>query len=129
MSLKEKYAQLITYAQMSGVANLSITEKNNVLYVSGDAIPTVKDQLWKMYDKIDPDMRAGDLVLKINEIGVAGGSGGSGEEIYEVKAGDNLSKIAKKYPDMTWQKIFEANKDILKNPDLIHPGQKLRIPL
>jgi len=29
---------------------------------------------------------------------------------------------------VTWQKIFEANRDQIKNPDLIHPGQKLRIP-
>ena len=50
--------------------------------------------------------------------------------IYEVKSGDTLSKIAKQYYDdaNAYMKIFEANKDILKNPNLIHPGQKLRIP-
>ncbi|NDW09452.1 LysM peptidoglycan-binding domain-containing protein [Dysgonomonas sp. 520] len=122
MSLKDKYAKLIQYAQSSGVQNLAVTEQDNVLYVSGAAAASVKDQIWKIYDEIDPDMRAGDLVLKIDV--VAGG-----EETYEVKAGDNLSKIAAKYPGMTWQKIFEANKDQLKNPDMIHPGQKLRIPL
>jgi nucleoid-associated protein YgaU len=122
MSLQDKYAQLVTYAQSSGVQNLSVIEKDNVLYVSGSATSSVKDQLWKIYDQIDPDMRAGDLVLNVEVIP-------GGEEIYEVKAGDNLSKIAAKYPGMTWQKIFDANKDILKNPDLIHPGQKLKIPV
>ena len=49
---------------------------------------------------------------------------------YTVAAGDNLSKIAKKfYGDANqWKKIFEANRDTLKNPDLIHPGQVLKIP-
>lgn len=49
---------------------------------------------------------------------------------YEVKKGDTLSKIAKEvYGDPSlYSKIFEANKDRLKNPDLIQVGQKLRIP-
>ena len=49
---------------------------------------------------------------------------------HEVVAGDTLSKIAEKYygdPGLYTQ-IFEANKDILANPDLIRIGQKLRIP-
>jgi nucleoid-associated protein YgaU len=49
---------------------------------------------------------------------------------YTVVAGDSLSKIAKKfYGDANdWKRIFEANKDLIKNPDLIRPGQKLKIP-
>jgi nucleoid-associated protein YgaU len=50
------------------------------------------------------------------------------ETYYTVKNGDSLSKIAKNYPGLTWQKIYEANKDQLKNPDPIYPGQKLVIP-
>ena len=38
------------------------------------------------------------------------------------------SQFTAKYQGVTWQKIFEANRDQIKNPDLIHPGQKLRIP-
>jgi len=47
-----------------------------------------------------------------------------------VKSGDSLSKIAKReYGDAgAWKAIFEANQDQIKNPDLIHPGQKLKIP-
>jgi nucleoid-associated protein YgaU len=44
-----------------------------------------------------------------------------------VKSGDNLSKIGAKY-GVTWKEIYEANKDIIKNPDLIQPGWKLKIP-
>lgn len=52
------------------------------------------------------------------------------ERIYEVKPGDTLSKISLEYYGSAnkYMKIFDANKDILDNPDLIKPGQKLRIP-
>ena len=45
-------------------------------------------------------------------------------------AGDSLSKIAKReYGDANaWQRIYDANRDIIKDPDLIHPGQHLVIP-
>ena len=54
----------------------------------------------------------------------------SAERFYEVVSGDTLGKIAQKYygKASAYMKIFEANKDILTNPDLIKPGQKLRIP-
>ena len=49
---------------------------------------------------------------------------------HTVESGDNLSKIAKKfYGDANkYPQIFEANKPMLKDPDKIYPGQKLRIP-
>jgi nucleoid-associated protein YgaU len=49
---------------------------------------------------------------------------------YTVQKGDNLSKIAKHfYGDANmWKEIFEANKDQIKDPDMIHPGQELKIP-
>ena len=49
---------------------------------------------------------------------------------YTVAAGDSLSKIAKKFygDGNKWKRIFEANRDTVKNPDLIHPGQVLKIP-
>ena len=51
-------------------------------------------------------------------------------EIYTVASGDSLSRIAKRfYGDANqWRKIFDANRDQIDNPDLIHPGQKLKIP-
>jgi nucleoid-associated protein YgaU len=50
--------------------------------------------------------------------------------MYEVKAGDTLSKIAKSvYGDANaYEKIFEANKPMLTDPNKIYPGQQLRIP-
>jgi nucleoid-associated protein YgaU len=49
---------------------------------------------------------------------------------YTVVAGDSLSKIAKReYGDASkWHRIFDANRDKIQNPDLIHPGQVLNLP-
>jgi nucleoid-associated protein YgaU len=49
---------------------------------------------------------------------------------YTVQKGDSLSKIAKReYGDaQSWHRIYEANRDTIKNPDLIYPGQVIRIP-
>ena len=51
-------------------------------------------------------------------------------QIYEVKAGDSLSKIAKQFygNGSAWKKIFDANTDVLHDPNKIFPGQKLKIP-
>jgi nucleoid-associated protein YgaU len=52
------------------------------------------------------------------------------DQWYTVTPGDSLSKIAKRFygDGNRWQKIFEANRDQIKDPDLIKPGQKLKIP-
>ena len=49
---------------------------------------------------------------------------------YTIKSGDSLSKIAKEFYGNAgdWQKIYQANKDKIKDPNLIHPGQKIIIP-
>ena len=49
---------------------------------------------------------------------------------YSVVSGDSLSKIAKReYGDANkWRVIYEANRDVIKDPDLIYPGQVLNIP-
>lgn len=49
---------------------------------------------------------------------------------YTIQKGDSLSKIAKeRYGDaMKWKELFEANREVIKDPDLIYPGQQIRIP-
>ncbi len=61
---------------------------------------------------------------------VNAGSSSTASKIYEVKSGDSLSRIAKQeYGNADdWPRIFDANKDILKDPNKIFPGQKLKIP-
>ena len=52
-------------------------------------------------------------------------------EFYEIVSGDTLGGIAKKYYGSAgkYMKIFEANRDIISDPNKIYPGQKIRIPL
>jgi nucleoid-associated protein YgaU len=49
---------------------------------------------------------------------------------YTIQPGDSLSKIARKYygNPADWQKIYQANKDKIKDPNMIYPGQKIIIP-
>lgn len=51
-------------------------------------------------------------------------------EYYTIVSGDSLSKIARKYYGnaMDYPKLFEANREVIKDADLIYPGQKIRIP-
>ena len=73
MALQDKYKEQIDTAKNSGVRNLQVSEQNNVLHVTGEAPNAqVKDTLWNVYNKIDPDYRAGDLVLDVNTNATAG---------------------------------------------------------
>ena len=65
---------------------------------------------------------------------VSGGSSSSAPNVSRrtvtVKEGDSLSKIAKRElgDAEKWHAIYEANRDTIKNPDLIQPGQVLTLP-
>jgi len=121
MAVREKYQSLIDMANQNGVSDLQVSEEGDVLHVTGTApSEEVKQKLWDEYNRIDPDMRSGDLVMNMEV-------GGGGGETYTVKPGDSLSKIGHHF-GVSWQKIFEANKDQIKDPDKIFPGQTLRIP-
>lgn len=52
-------------------------------------------------------------------------------DYYVIQKGDTLSAIAKKFLGNAndYTKLFEANREVIKDPDLIYPGQKIRIPL
>jgi nucleoid-associated protein YgaU len=123
MALKEKYTELINVANSSGVTNLQVREQDGVLYIDGVApSEDVKKKLWDTYNRIDPDYRAGDLVMNIS---VPKDMGGTQE--HTVVKGDSLSKIGKKF-GVQWKDIYEANRERVKDPDHIEPGWKLKIP-
>jgi hypothetical protein len=65
MALSDKYQSLLNIAHQNGVTNLQVLEENNVLYIRGTAPKQVKKQMWDEYNRIDPGMRCGDLVLSI----------------------------------------------------------------
>jgi hypothetical protein len=121
MALTDKYQSLIAMAGQGGMSDLQVAEQDGVLYVTGKTSDgDLKQRLWDEYNRIDPDYRAGDLVLNVE---VEGG----GFEEYTVAPGDSLSKIAGKW-GLNWKQLWDENRDQISNPDMIHPGQKLRIP-
>ena len=129
MALMDKYQSLIDLGNQLGVSGFNTREENGVLYVDGVAASAeAKQQLWDEYGRLDPDYRSGDVVMNISapEGDTASGGAGGGST-YTVQAGDSLSKIGSRY-GVSWQKIFEANRDKLDDPDEIQPGQELTIP-
>ncbi|MFH7000311.1 LysM peptidoglycan-binding domain-containing protein [Flavobacterium sp. FlaQc-57] len=121
MSLLDKYKELTDLATNLGIANLQVREQDNVLYVDGTAKSAEdKEKLWSAYGKLDPDFRSADVVMNIAVAETT-------TTDYTVVSGDSLSKIGKAH-GVSWQAIFEANRDIIKNPDLIQAGWKLKIP-
>ena len=77
-------------------------------------------------EQVKPDFS--DVQSKVTSTeSIAGGF--TGEQAYTVEMGDNLSKIARHfYGKQDWKRIFDANRDQLSDPDLIQPGQVLKIP-
>ena len=73
MALKDKYKELIDAATGAGISDLKVSEQDNVLYIDGSTTDgKVKDNLWNIYNKIDPDFRAGDLILNIDASAAVG---------------------------------------------------------
>ncbi|MFD0988574.1 LysM peptidoglycan-binding domain-containing protein [Mariniflexile jejuense] len=124
MAVKAKYQAVLDLGEALNIKNGDVQEENGVLKVKGIAnTPYEKNLLW---DKIKEIGGENPSDIKAN-ITVAD------ESIYHkhtVKSGETLGKIAKQYYDNAskYNAIFQANTNILKNPDLIHPGQELVIP-
>lgn len=123
--LREKYQPLVDMANQLGVSGVTVEDGEGFIRIHGTAPnDDAKKQLWDEYNRIDPEYRSGDLVLDID---VNGNAAGGGANAYTVQSGDSLSKIGQKY-GVSWQAIYDANKDQIKDPDKIYPGQELKIP-
>lgn len=122
--MKAKYQSVLDLGLELNIKNGDVREEDGKLKIWG----TAKNQYEKnlLWDKIKEiggenptdimaDITVEDTTIYANHI---------------VKIGESLSKIAKHYygNPMKYHSIFEANKHILKNPDIIHPGQELIIP-
>jgi len=124
MSLQEKYQSILELANQNGTT-YTLSESDGVLHIDGSApSDEAKQQLWDEYNRIDPEYRTGDLILNVS---TGAGNAGGGANTYTVQSGDNLTKIGAKY-GISWNAIYEANRDILDDPDKIQPGQELKIP-
>jgi nucleoid-associated protein YgaU len=122
--LQTKYQSLLDLANSNGSTYQLSGGDDGVLHIDATAPSAeAKQALWDEYARIDPNYQSGDLVLNVTE----GAAAGSGSNTYTVQSGDNLSKIGAKY-GISWNAIYEANRDIISDPDMIHPGQELKIP-
>jgi len=123
--LKAKYQSVIDLAKARGVHLKNVHIENEKLLIRGDAPnQSIKSEVWNQIKTVDP--KYADLTA---DIGVDAALVVP-PRMHEVVAGDTLSKIAKKFYGSAneYMKIFEANKDQLKDPDKIRVGQKLKIP-
>ncbi len=106
------------------IKNLQVTFKDGVITLAGECDSHAT--------KEKAVLLAGNIkgVAKVEDGGLKAPAPVEETEYYTVVKGDSLSKIAKKYYANAnkWPTLFEANKEVIKNPDLIYPGQKLRIP-
>lgn len=67
MALMDKYKEITDAAVAAGITDLQVREQDGVLYIDGTAPSgAVKDQLWNIYDKLDPNFASGDLVMNVN---------------------------------------------------------------
>lgn len=75
MALQDKYKELIDTANASGIAGLQVAELDGVLHIDGVA-PSgdIKDKLWAVYGKIDPNFLTGDVVLSVTVAPAAAGT-------------------------------------------------------
>jgi nucleoid-associated protein YgaU len=122
--LSDKFASVVSAAQSAG-CQINTSEENGKLVISGTC-PTQHDvnQVWDALKQVDPGMSGGDFAINLT----AQRTDIFGE--YTVQSGDTLSNIAKQVTGgkLTYQQIFEANRDVLSDPNQIQPGQKLKIP-
>jgi nucleoid-associated protein YgaU len=127
MGLRDKYAYAIQTAK--GKFDGSAQEKDGKLHFAGTVKSDAEaNEIWNAIKTI-PDWRT-DIVADIKVVAPPASAAAAAAKTYTVKAGDTLGAIAKaQLGDAgAYMKIFNANKDLLTDPDKIKPGQVLKIP-
>lgn len=107
-----------------GISNLGVEFDNGKVLLAGDA-----DSSEAMEKTV---LIAGNVkgVSDVDASGINAPAMTEDVQYYTVVSGDSLSKIAKEFLGnaMDYPKIFEANREVIKDANLIYPGQKIRIP-
>lgn len=134
--LKTKYQKALDTIKQRGVVLAHMNMDGEKLYLQG-AAPSedIKNEVWNAVKAADSSF--GDLTLDLSvdsslpqPAAPQAAAPAASVRTYTVKPGDTLSKIAKDFYGNAneYPKIFEANRDKLKNPDVIRDGQELVIP-
>ncbi|WP_299620050.1 LysM peptidoglycan-binding domain-containing protein [uncultured Tenacibaculum sp.] len=122
--MKAKYQSVLNLGEQLEIKNGDVKEENGVLHISGTAKNQYeKNLIWDEIKKAGGESPS-DIVadISVEDTSVYAN--------HTVQSGETLGKIAKHYygDAMKYKEIFEANTNILKSADLIHPGQELVIP-
>jgi nucleoid-associated protein YgaU len=136
MGLRDMYAYTVKVAKDK--FHGTIDERDGKLYLKGTVdTENEKNEIWNAIKTIPTWQK--DVVADIRVTGGPATTTGAGmkpsattqtAKTYTVKSGDTLSRIAKQHLGNAndYMKIFELNKDQLTDPDMIEPGQVLRLP-
>ena len=122
--IKQKYQPVLGLGTELNIQNGEVTEQQGILLIKGIAKTQYeKNILWDKIKAIGGE-NPSDIKADIRV---------SDESVYHrhtVQRGETLGKIAKHYygDPSKYRAIFQANTQILKNPDVIHPNQELVIP-
>lgn len=111
------------------IENLSVAFEDGTVTLSGEATSAdVREKAILLAGNVKGVEKVNDSQLTVAEAEEEAAA--PEPTFYTVQKGDSLSKIAKaQYGDAgKWNQIFEANREVIKNPDLIYPGQQIRIP-
>ena len=122
--IKAKYQSVLDLGEQLRIQDGDVSVENGQLKVSGTAKTQYeKNLIWDEIKKVGGENPTDIMAnIKVADTSVYA--------YHTVKSGDTLGKIAKHYYDsaMKYPTIFDANRNILDNPDVIHPGQELTIP-
>jgi len=136
--LKNKYNSALQTIQQQGVRLTHLHVQDNKLFIQG-AAPSqdVKNNVWNQIKAVDASLSDITCDLTVDPSlappmaqAAAAGTNTSSTRTYKVQPGDTLSKIAKQFYGNAndYNRIFDANRDKLDNPDKIQVGQELVIP-
>ena len=121
--LAEKYQSAIDFAKKLGFAGLEVNEAGGKLKIKATAPYAFdKDLFWDKLKSISSWNTEVEANIGVQKSDVYG--------YYTVVAGDTLSKLAKAHlgDAKRYMEIFNLNKSILKDPDMIKVGQRLQLP-
>jgi nucleoid-associated protein YgaU len=107
-----------------GVNDFQVTVKDGVASITGEAASAeAKEKAILMVGNIQG-------VKEVQADALKAPAASGQVEYYVIESGDTLSAIAQQFygNGSEWPRIFEANREVIKNADLIYPGQKIRIP-
>ena len=131
--LRHKYDPVIRLMHQLGVQVQTVDLDGGKLRLRGQApSEEAKNKVWDQIKAVDPlysDLNA-EIMVVAGGGAAAGAAATAGGGSYTVQKGDTLSKISKQYygDPNKYNRIFEANRDQIKDPDKIFPGQVLKIP-